>query len=208
MKGIVRVLPWAISLVCLIGFVASFSELQRMRKRFGEVTRHAYHDHADVRNFIIGTEMNASDRPVVIVGDSIAEMARFPDRLCGHAVVNAGIGGATISELDRTAKRLLIGHDVSLFVVLAGTNDASSPTIVADYSRLLSTLKPQPVLAVSATKFGNVNELTRVAADSAGVRYVDAAFSDFLPNDVHPSPAGYKAWMPKVIQAINAECGR
>ena len=179
-----------------------------MRKRFGEVTQHVYHDHADVRRFIIEFELNAADRPIVVLGDSVAEMARFPSELCGHPVVNAGIGGATITELDRIASRLLVGRVLSLIVIVAGTNDAKSSAIVADYSHLLATLKDQPVLAVSATKFDRVNQLTRDAASSSRVRYADVRFSEFLPDDVHPSAAGYRSWMPSVIAAIHEQCDR
>jgi hypothetical protein len=196
-----RALPWALSIVLLIAFAASFSELQRMRGRFGEVTRHAFHDHAEVRLAVIRSAMAQKDRPLVIFGDSLAEMAQFPSELCGKPVVNAGVGGARLEGLATLASE--IGR-ASLVIVLAGTNDAGSATFEADYSRLLSKL-PSAV-AVPATAFPAVNRQIIAAAKRSNVGTLDVQFAEF--KDVHPTPAAYGVWTAKMVAALSGECAK
>lgn len=196
-----RAFPWVLSIILLIAFGASFSELQRMRRRFGEVTQHAFHDHAEVRLSMIRTAMAQKDRPIVIFGDSLAEMAQFSANACGKPIVNAGIGGATLSELTKLSGEL---SGASLVVVLAGTNDAGSATFEADYSRLLS--KFQTAVAVPATVFPAVNQQIDAAAKQSGVPVLDVEFTEF--KDVHPTPNAYRAWTDKVITALSGECAK
>jgi hypothetical protein len=85
-----RAFPRVIAIVATVAFVASFSELQRIRTRFGEVTRHQFHDHQDVRAYMIKAALADLDQPIVVLGDSITEMARLPETINGHPVVNAG----------------------------------------------------------------------------------------------------------------------
>src|SRR3954454_21229950 len=101
-----RAVPWAISAILLIAFTASFSELERIRRRFGEVTQHAFHDHAEVRLDVIRSAMVQKTKPIVIFGDSLAELAQFPDSACNRPVINAGIGGATLKELTKFADEI------------------------------------------------------------------------------------------------------
>lgn len=63
--------PWLISAVLFVAFSATFSELQRMRTRFGEVTRHPFHDHQDVRKAAIRYALSDLDRPKVFMDGSI-----------------------------------------------------------------------------------------------------------------------------------------
>jgi hypothetical protein len=107
-------IPWFVAIIAVIAFAASFSELQRMRGRFGEVTRHHVHDHKDVRQFMIGAALAGTDRPIVVFGDSITEMARLPETIEGHPVVNAGIGDTLIIEFVSLAPKLLEGVEPSL----------------------------------------------------------------------------------------------
>jgi hypothetical protein len=68
--------------ILTVAFVASFSELQRMRARFSEVTRHQYHDRQDVRAYMIKAALAELDQPIVVL--SITEMARLPETINGH----------------------------------------------------------------------------------------------------------------------------
>jgi hypothetical protein len=115
--------PWTISILLFVAFAASFAELQRLRVRFGEVTQHRFHDHQEVREFIIRTSLEGLDRPVVIIGDSLAEMAEFPKMVCGKPVVNAGIGGSQTSDFLRLAPKLLEHSRPSAIIVALGAND-------------------------------------------------------------------------------------
>jgi lysophospholipase L1-like esterase len=196
-----RAFPWLLSIALLIAFVASFSELQRMRGRFGEVTRHAFQDHAEVRLAVIRSAMAQHADPIVIFGDSLAEMAQFPGQVCGKPVVNAGVGGARLEELTALAGEV---KGASLVVVLAGTNDAGSATIEADYLRFLSKL-PSSV-AIPATAFPAVNNQIVAASKRANVSVLDIGFSEF--NGIHPTPAAYREWTDKMIAALSGECAR
>jgi hypothetical protein len=60
-----------------------------MRARFGDVTRHQFHDYQDVRLFMIRAALDELDQPIVIIGDSITEMSRLPETIYGRPVVNA-----------------------------------------------------------------------------------------------------------------------
>ena len=59
----------------------------------GEVSRHDFHDHADVRRLMIAAALADADQPIVVLGDSVTEMAPLPRQLCEHPVINAGVGG-------------------------------------------------------------------------------------------------------------------
>jgi hypothetical protein len=196
-----RVFPWILSVVLLAAFVASFSELGRVRKRFGEVTRHVFHDHADVRLSVIRSAMAQERSPIVVIGDSVAERARFPAVLCGRPVVNAAIGGASLEELTRLAKEI---NAASLVVIIAGTNNAGTG-IEAPYTQLLNAVRP-PKIAIAATFSTEVNRAIIDASKRAMVAALDLPFSEF--DDVHPTPDAYRLWMPRLVEAISEECAR
>lgn len=197
-----RAFPWILSIVLLIAFTATFSELQRMRRRFGEVTRHTFHDHADVRLAIIRSAMAQESAPIVILGDSFAELARFPSDICGRPVVNAGIGSATVEELTKIARTL---DTASLVVVVAGTNNAGSPSAEEDFSKLFATIRP-PKIAVAATAYPEINRAMINAAKQTRTTVFDLSFSEFA--DAHPTPNAYRLWTPHIVDAISEECAK
>lgn len=205
-----RAIPWIIAAVAVVAFVASFSELQRMRGRFGELTRHQFHDHQDVRETIIRDELIGLDQPIVVIGDSITEMARLPETINGHPVVNAGIGGSTISDFQFVAPRIIDDSVHPFMIVVAlGANDAGSG-VRENYATLLARLKPLSprLLAVAVTpKDGAdaVNAQIKAAAESEGVSFVDVPIPEgsILPDHVHLNAAGYRDWLPTLITAIS-----
>src|ERR1700722_8622529 len=136
-----RAFPWIIAAVATVAFAASYSELQRMRMRFGEVTRHHFHDHQEVRQFMIKTALIGLDRPIVILGDNITEMAKLPDTINGRPMVNASVGGAAIGDFISLAPNLLDGVKPSLCVIALGANDVGSTSAGTNYAALLSRLK-------------------------------------------------------------------
>jgi hypothetical protein len=90
----------------MIAFGASFSELHKARERYWKLA-HREHIHSEVRKFIIKAALAGLDHPIVVIGDSITEMARLPEKIDGRPVVNAGIGGASISDYEAIAPELL-----------------------------------------------------------------------------------------------------
>jgi hypothetical protein len=203
-----RSIPWVLFVVALIAFGASFSELARMRARFGEVTRHQFHDHLDVRQFMIKAALAGLDRPIVILGDSITEMARFPESIEGYPVVNAGIGGATIHDFLSLSPRLLDEVTPSVIVVALGANDVGSSTVQEEYAALLSYLKKRApaVYAVAVTPLEGVEAINSqivAAAKSADVPVIDTHIAKAMLTDgIHPNPEGSRRWTAAVAAAI------
>ncbi len=198
-----RAFPWILSTILLVAFIASFSELQRMRMRFGEVTRHTFHDHAGIRLSVIKSAMAQTHRPIVLLGDSVAELAALPATVCGRSIVNAGIGGARLEELARLAREL---SGASLVIVVAGTNDAGSPTFEADYSRLIASIEPATI-AVPSTAFQSVNNQIVAAAKKSGAKIAAIGFSEF--DGVHPTPKAYQEWTKAISDKLLwEECSR
>jgi len=121
--GLGKAIPWTVAAVCLIAAGASFSEVHRLKGRIGELAHHAFHDHKDVREYMIAAALTDAPEPIFVLGDSITEMAALPHELCGHPVVNAGVGGQTIQEAKRLATRVLGDRGAFLVALTVGAND-------------------------------------------------------------------------------------
>jgi hypothetical protein len=98
----------------------------------------------DVRLFAIRSQIAQADQPVIVVGDSITEGAPLPSSICGHEVIDAGIGGMTSQSYLPLARQFLTS-EASLIVVALGTNDSTivSPewsVVERGYSDLLDLL--------------------------------------------------------------------
>lgn len=205
-----RAIPWILAAFFLVGFVALFSELQRMRVRFGEITRHPlYHEHIEVRRFIVRSELADLDGPIVILGDSITEMARFPLTIDGKPVVNAGLGGASIKRIH--SLQLLDGFKPSIVVVALGANDTGSQVQKA-YASLLSEIKAiSPlVIAVAVSPMNGaelVNDQLRTAAKAQGVMFIEPVYPEgvTLDDGIHLNKDGYKIWLPAIEKAISTK---
>ncbi|MTV13064.1 SGNH/GDSL hydrolase family protein [Bradyrhizobium elkanii] len=206
-----RALPWVLAVTFLIGFVASFAELQRMRNRFGEVSQHAFHDHAAVREFMIRAALADAPAPIVVLGDSITEMAPLPRLLCGRPVINAGVGGQTIPEAKQLAGRVLQDQSAFLLVLAVGANDAGSPTAQRDFADLIEAVKPlstRPLVVIAVAADERTNRAIEAAAVARGVRFIDPHLPPGakMADGIHFTAAAYKAWVPALEAAISAEC--
>jgi hypothetical protein len=93
-----RAIPWMLSAILSIALFAYFLEFHRLQTRIGSLSRHTFHNHQDVRNAVIKAHLADATHPIVILGESITEMASFPSELDGKPLINAGIGGATIAD--------------------------------------------------------------------------------------------------------------
>ncbi|MGF6309084.1 lysophospholipase L1-like esterase [Bradyrhizobium sp. i1.8.4] len=206
-----RALPWVLAIIFLVGFVASFAELQRMRNRFGEMSQHAFHDHAAVREFMIRAALADAPAPIVVLGDSVTEMAPLPRQLCGRPIINAGVGGQTIREAKQLARRLLDDQDAFLLVLAVGANDAGSPKAQRDFADLVETVKPlsmRPLVAIAVAADAVTNQAIEASAVAGGIRLIDPLLPPGakMPDGIHFTAAGYGAWVPALEAAISAEC--
>lgn len=205
-----KISPWIVAVVATVAFAASFSELQRMRKRFVEVTRHSFHDHMDVRRFMIRAALADVKNPIVVIGDSITEMSRLPDSIAGRPVINAGIGGATIEDFETIARNLLIGSQPSLIAIALGTNDAGSNSIQEEYAKLLRDLKkisPRLIAIGTSLQDGSdqINDQIKAAAENEGIPFLEERLSgdSTMSDRIHLNAVGYKQWTPKLVSAIS-----
>ncbi|WP_375762615.1 SGNH/GDSL hydrolase family protein [Bradyrhizobium sp. B025] len=146
--------------------VALTNRLDRLKPASG-------HEHSDVRQFMIRQELQRVG-PVVVLGDSITEAAPLPKTICGHAIVNAGIGGADANFAAKTISALLNGTSPALIVLALGTNDAhpEGDNGFADrYDALLkeaSALSPR-LAVVTVPSIASDGPLTRAAGFDSSI---------------------------------------
>jgi lysophospholipase L1-like esterase len=154
----------------------------------------------------IRADFEGLKHPIIFLGDSITERASLPKKLAGKRVVNAGIGGATIAGMNRIAPKIFEGVTPYLIVVALGTNDRDSPTIRSDFSNLLTRLAEfsPNLIAVGSPSSHAVNEQIRIAARTAGIRFIEPDLTEdcFEEDGIHLSPAGYRVWIPFLLNAI------
>ena len=201
MKRFNKVLPWIVALGCFVAFVASFSEVRRLRHPL-------YHRHADVREFMIRAALAEAEQPIVVLGDSTTEMAPLPRELCGHPVVNAGVGGMSISEGSQLAARLFDRRQPFLIVSALGANDIGSASAGRNYSELLKTLislSPR-VVSVSDVTDDATNAQIRAAASTAEIPYIEPQLppGSMMKDGIHFTGAAYRVWVPAIEEAIRA----
>jgi lysophospholipase L1-like esterase len=61
---------------------------------------------------------------IIFLGDSNTEGTSFPQRLCGKATINAGVGGVQVGSLSQFSKSLIHIAKPSAIVISVGVNDA------------------------------------------------------------------------------------
>jgi lysophospholipase L1-like esterase len=181
--------------------------------------------HTRARQFVIRSTLDRFSDPIVVLGDSIVEASTLPRSLCGHAIINAGISGAsTTSDLGTMLEKSLGGKRAAMIVVSLGTNDAalsrSKQTFRTNYTALLkqiSTLAPRSVVmaippvedqAAISTTINDFNSILPDIAKEAG-----ATFAALPPmpgrhtfDGVHLNAAGYETWDKAILQEAATIC--
>jgi hypothetical protein len=169
--------------------------------------------HTGARQFIIQSTLERFSDPIVVLGDSIVEASTLPRSLCGHAIINAGIGGAsTTSNLGTLLAKSLRGRSAALIVLSLGTNDAalsqSKWTFRTNYAALLeqiSTLAPRRVVmaipsvegrAATNNAINDFNLILPDIAEEAGATFaaLPAMPAPHTIDGVHLNAAGYEVW--------------
>lgn len=184
--------------------------------------------HGPTRQFVIRSTLDRVDDPVIVLGDSIVEASTLPRTLCGHALVNAGIGGAsTSSKLGAMLSQSLGGKRAALIVVSLGTNDAVAPNSIetyrSNYRALMSELSaltsriavagvPLPEAGFDESKrvsFAAIDGYNAALPDLA--RETGAAFIALPPmpqshtsDGIHLNAAGYAIWDKAILGGIEA----
>lgn len=190
------------------------------------------HEHSGVREFVIASQLARVESPIVFLGDSITEAAILPNAICGHAVVNAGIGGAGVYQLRKAVPALLNDRSPTLIVVAIGTNDAyaapgSEERFSASYVKLLQALAritPKLVVAnippidpkgattvaagLDASLIDRLNSLLPKLAADADASFIDlnkALNSEGLTetiDGVHLAPSAYRLWNAAMLAGV------
>jgi len=202
-----KALPWVVAAVAAMAFGVAYHELTRVRARLGQLTRHSFHDHMEVRQFVIRFALAQATHPIVVLGDSITETAHLPESLCGYPVFNAGVGGATAADFSYIAPVLLEAKRPVLLVVALGMNDASNAQFASDYAALFAKVKNfGPVIAVAASAAPSINDKVEAAAHEASVPFSKVEIpSTELIDGIHFNEAAYRRWIPALSRAITAE---
>jgi lysophospholipase L1-like esterase len=190
--------------------------------------------HRRTRQVILYYTLSRVDNPIIVLGDSIVEASTLPRELCGHAIVNAGLDGAsTTSDLGTWLIDVLDGKPAAAIVVALGTNDAlgaarSRPQFEANYSALLAQLSKVTarviVLAIppidvlrrltadmQTEAMGRINEYNSALAELSVKSGATFAALPQMPtphtiDGVHLSAAGYQVWEQAVLQGASALC--
>lgn len=187
------------------------------------------HKHTDVRQFVITSNLAQVDAPIVFVGDSITETARLPTSICGHPVVNAGVGGASSSSYLALGKPVLGAINSPLIVVALGTNDSqigarNASSFAGSYTRLIEFLKSRanalvlvgvPPLEMSGALAAGYFDEAAAGRNDAVIEAVAASnaaqFADLRSmmkgthltvDGVHLTREGYAEWMAAISAAI------
>jgi lysophospholipase L1-like esterase len=188
-------------------------------------------DHVSVRSFMIRSQLAQTKHPIVLMGDSITEGALVQSSVCGHTIVNAGIGGMTIGSYLPFAKTFLAGENAEMIVVELGANDSIIPAqnplaVEAAYSQLvdflaqhtekliLSGLVPFDMSGGLAKKYFDEpsSELTDIAvrkiARTRKLSFIDLRNDirgDHLTVDgIHLNADGYDKWHTAVLGQIRS----
>jgi lysophospholipase L1-like esterase len=184
--------------------------------------------HAATRQFVIRSTLARFDDAIVVLGDSIVEASTLPRSLCGHPIVNAGLGGAsTASHLDSMLAESLGGKRAALVVVSLGTNDAAIPTSVAQYRSnyralltSLAALTPRNAIAAIPPPEAGLEESKKVSGaviDSYNAilpELAEEARASFIPlpamperhtlDGIHLNADGYEVWDGALLRGIEA----
>jgi len=162
---------------------------------------------------MIAAALADAPEPIFVLGDSITEMAALPRELCGHPVINAGVGGQTIQEAKRLATRVLGERGAFLVALTVGANDIGSASAQSDFVALIDAVKPlsqRPLVAVAVTSDEATNREIAAATAARGVAFVrpriPATADSMMPDKVHYRAAAYSSWIPALKAAITQKC--
>jgi lysophospholipase L1-like esterase len=184
--------------------------------------------HAPSRQFVIRSTLARVENAVVVLGDSIVEASTLPRSLCGHPIVNAGIGGAsTASNLGSILTGSLGSRRAALIVVSLGTNDAAAPNSVERYRSSyrallieLAALTPRTAVVAIPPPEAGLEEAKKVnlaAIDSYNAilpGLAEEARATFIPlpampehhtlDGIHLNAAGYEIWDKAILHGIES----
>lgn len=189
--------------------------------------------HRLARQVILHYTFSRTEQPIIVLGDSITEASTLPRSLCDHAVVNAGLDGAsTVSDLGTWLLKGLNGRRAAAILIALGTNDAlqgrKQEEFKANYGSLLAQLRgatdhlavvgipsvevrgrmPPDYQAETMKRIDAFNAALPALAEKGG-----ATFAALPPmpaphtiDGIHLDAAGYAVWEDAVLNGVRGAC--
>jgi lysophospholipase L1-like esterase len=223
-----------VALVALIAVVVAAFLLGRAQRAHKALPPGA--EHRAVRQQILYLTLSRTEAPIIVLGDSIVEAAMLPPSACGHALVNAGLGGAsTVSDLASWLKPALGQSRPFAIIVSLGVNDVptNSPgnaeAFAGRYEALLRELSKltdriyfleiPPVEARAAmtpdmaktamATIGSYRERLPELARRTGTTLLPwpEVQAPFTIDGVHLNAEGYRAWNEAIQHGTALACG-
>ena len=184
----------------------------------------------DTRRLVILAHARQTPDPVVILGDSIVDMADLP-QLCGQTVLNAGVAGARTDAIEMLSREVLAIRHPRLIIIAVGLNDThrdvrtSDAEFLATYRAIVArarmtgaNVRVTTIPPVGPSDMGRAGEFDRgrITAFNALIRKVGVPVlevNDALADDngietdgltddgVHPNARGYGVWKRVMAQA-------
>lgn len=223
-RSIISTAALCMALISLVGGVFSYRALRsQVLEMRAEIARKlpvltTGHLHTDVRLWIIKSQLSRVEKPIIIMGDSIVEAAMFPSEICGHPVINAGVGSATIGFFRAYAAMIANLTSPALVVLSVGINDAKPNWIKSFQSDYLATLDSikAPVIIVTITPSNNsavdldaISQFNQFIKGLAGnYPVIDGSKdlnADMTVDGIHLNAAAYQIWNRTVIQGIETK---
>lgn len=223
-QSIVSTAVFCIAVTSLVGGVFSYRALRsQVLEMRAEIARRlpaptTGHLHTDIRLWMIKSQLSRVESPIIVMGDSIVEAAILPNEICGHPVINGGVGGGSIGFFTAYAAMIADITPPALVVLSVGINNAQPNSLDAfrsDYLATLSSLKvpvmvvtitPSNNPAVDLTSVGQFNEFIKSLVGSYSVVDVSKDLNAAMTVDgIHLNAAGYQIWNPAIIHGIEAK---
>ena len=191
--------------------------------------------HRHTRQVILHYTFSRVERPIIVLGDSITEASTLPRSLCDHAVVNAGLDGAsTASDLGTWLRETLHGRPAAAILIALGTNDAlqgrAQKEFEANYAILLAQLKdatdhlavlgipsievrgrmPPEYQAETMKRIDAFNAMLPALANKGGAAFValPPMPAPHTIDGVHLDAAGYAVWDAAVLKGVSSACSK
>ena len=195
----------------------------------------AVSEHRHTRQVILHYTFSRVGQPIIVLGDSITEASTLPRTLCDHALVNAGLDGAsTASDLGPWLLAALGGQRAAAILVALGTNDGlqgrSQQEFEANYTALLAQLRgstdrlvilgipavevrghmPPDYQAATMRRIDAFNAALPALAEKNGAAF---AALPVMPethtiDGVHLDAAGYAVWDAAVLKGASGACSK
>jgi lysophospholipase L1-like esterase len=156
-----------------------------------------------------------SPGPLEVVGDSLA-VGLAPSLKASSKLKSAGVtpvtgwgvGGSIAAMWTQQIEAVLSTKPKTVLVSL-GTNDSVSPNALAAFPARIKTIADKiraagatPVLLASPAKLPNIGQTNAALSATGALVLVPRAGLAMQPDNVHPTPAGYKMWADDIAEAI------